>query len=203
MQVESITNHDVKAIEYIIKERISHNAELAKVRKHKLAFAPALHTRLLSTLPGILQHYSLVYLCSCSTLYHCALSTTASPCKDFCHAGSGVHSLCMYIRRHQQSGTWPYAQGGCPPTPVACHGQNHHRYSRWSQASSPSCFVCPTVPQSACMCHGQTSVAQHLHGIMTLLPETWCQAKTVQEADQCLLHIRLVCCGEQCTQGQV
>ncbi len=31
MQVESITNHDVKAIEYIIKERISHNAELAEV----------------------------------------------------------------------------------------------------------------------------------------------------------------------------
>ena len=32
MQVESITNHDVKAIEYIIKERISHNPELAEVR---------------------------------------------------------------------------------------------------------------------------------------------------------------------------
>ncbi len=31
MQVESITNHDVKAIEYIIKERISHNPELAEV----------------------------------------------------------------------------------------------------------------------------------------------------------------------------
>lgn len=31
LQVESVTNHDVKAIEYIIKDRISHNPELAKV----------------------------------------------------------------------------------------------------------------------------------------------------------------------------
>ena len=30
-QVEAKTNHDVKAIEYVIKDRISHNAELAKV----------------------------------------------------------------------------------------------------------------------------------------------------------------------------
>lgn len=31
LQVESVTNHDVKAIEYVIKERIGHNSELAKV----------------------------------------------------------------------------------------------------------------------------------------------------------------------------
>lgn len=31
VQVESVTNHDVKAIEYVIKERIGHNPELAKV----------------------------------------------------------------------------------------------------------------------------------------------------------------------------
>lgn len=31
LQVESVTNHDVKAIEYVIKERIGHNPELAKV----------------------------------------------------------------------------------------------------------------------------------------------------------------------------
>lgn len=31
LQVEATTNHDVKAIEYVIKDRISHNAELAKV----------------------------------------------------------------------------------------------------------------------------------------------------------------------------
>ena len=33
MQVESITNHDVKAIEYVIKERIAHHPELAKVSR--------------------------------------------------------------------------------------------------------------------------------------------------------------------------
>ena len=33
-QVEAKTNHDVKAIEYVIKDRISHNAELAKVRQY-------------------------------------------------------------------------------------------------------------------------------------------------------------------------
>ena len=31
LQVESVTNHDVKAIEYVIKDRIGHNPELAKV----------------------------------------------------------------------------------------------------------------------------------------------------------------------------
>ncbi len=31
MQVESITNHDVKAIEYVLKKRFQANSELEKV----------------------------------------------------------------------------------------------------------------------------------------------------------------------------
>lgn len=31
MQVEAITNHDVKAIEYVLKERFKANNELSKV----------------------------------------------------------------------------------------------------------------------------------------------------------------------------
>ena len=47
LQVESITNHDVKAIEYIIKERIAHNAELAKVTLQS-------HTQIFNTDPPML-----------------------------------------------------------------------------------------------------------------------------------------------------
>ena len=32
VQVERVTNHDVKAIEYVLKRRLSANAELAGVR---------------------------------------------------------------------------------------------------------------------------------------------------------------------------
>lgn len=31
MQVERVTNHDVKAVEYVLKRRLAANAELAKV----------------------------------------------------------------------------------------------------------------------------------------------------------------------------
>lgn len=40
LQVESVTNHDVKAIEYVIKERIGHNAELAKVHSAAMLDSP-------------------------------------------------------------------------------------------------------------------------------------------------------------------
>ena len=38
VQVESITNHDVKAIEYVIKDRIAHQPELAKVSQAMTKF---------------------------------------------------------------------------------------------------------------------------------------------------------------------
>lgn len=57
LQVESVTNHDVKAIEYVIKERIGHNSELAKV--HSAACIPIRSSCMLT----------LSYLSSCSASF--------------------------------------------------------------------------------------------------------------------------------------
>ncbi|KAL3145832.1 hypothetical protein ABBQ38_015205 [Trebouxia sp. C0009 RCD-2024] len=69
-KVESVTNHDVKAIEYVIKERIGHNPELAKVLEfthfactsedinnlaHGLMLQEAVHHQLLPVMDNIIK----------------------------------------------------------------------------------------------------------------------------------------------------
>ncbi|DBA75558.1 TPA: hypothetical protein ACH3X2_009116 [Trebouxia sp. C0005] len=85
-KVESITNHDVKAIEYIIKERISHNTELAEILEfthfactsedinnlaHGLMLKEAVHQHLLpvmdkiiTALQGLAEQYAAVPMLS-------------------------------------------------------------------------------------------------------------------------------------------
>lgn len=86
-QVESKTNHDVKAIEYVIKDRISHNAELAKVRAIQ-----QLDSCCLSDTHAVAYVCMEVFVFATIKRHDATAATQATV-----HAGAGVHAFCMHV----------------------------------------------------------------------------------------------------------
>ena len=88
-------------------------------------------------------HVCLYFMC-CND---CACNSTLAASYVSCHqcAGSGVHTLRMYLRGHQQPGTWSHAEGGCSSASPACNGQDHLRCCNKSAVTAlyiPCWIIC-------------------------------------------------------------
>jgi hypothetical protein len=104
---ERITNHDVKAVEYVLKEKFRAHPELSKV-----CFPTSLCENLLWL------HFQFISL---PALFSSNMSLPTKLCRNM-QTGVGVYSLCLYLRGHQQFSTCSDATEGSTVYCAACNG---------------------------------------------------------------------------------
>ncbi len=104
---ERITNHDVKAVEYVLKEKFRAHPELSKV-----CFPTSFCENLLWL------HFQFISL---PALFSSNMSLPTKLCRNM-QTGVGVYSLCLYLRGHQQFSTCSDATEGSTVYSAACNG---------------------------------------------------------------------------------
>ncbi len=106
---ERITNHDVKAVEYVLKEKFRAHPELSKV---------CFHTSFRENLLWL--HFQFISL---PALFSSNMSLLTKLCRNM-QTGVGVYSLCLYLRGHQQFSTCSDATEGSTVYCAACNGSH-------------------------------------------------------------------------------
>lgn len=104
---ECITNHDVKAVEYVLKEKFRAHPELSKV-----CFPTSFCENFLWL------HFQFISL---PALFSSNMSLPTKLCRNM-QTGVGVYSLCLYLRGHQQFSTCSDATEGSTVYCAACNG---------------------------------------------------------------------------------